>query len=195
MAGTGLALFVNGMLLTAEQTAEDTGRIFGLDAQLLFDVCVQGVAVFLLFIFLSYILINPVRKVLTDRQNKIEQDINSAAADKEEAARLKEEYDAKLKKADDEASDILNEARRKAVKNEERIVNEAKEEAHRIITGANKEAELEKSRVKDEVKQEIISVATVMAGKMVAGEMTDAKQNELIDQTLKEIGEDTWLNK
>ena len=39
-------------------------RIFGLDAQLLFDVLVQGLAVFLLFIFLSYVLIEPVKKVL-----------------------------------------------------------------------------------------------------------------------------------
>ena len=195
MAGTGFAFALNGMLLTAAEEASDAGRIFGLDAQLLFDVCVQGVAVFLLFIFLSYILINPVRKVLTDRQNKIEQDINSAAADKEEAAKLKSEYDAKLKTADDEASEILSEARKKAVKNEERIVNDAKEEAHRIISRANQEAELEKSRVKDEVRQEIISVATVMAGKLVAGEMDEAKHAALIDDTLKEIGEDTWLNK
>ena len=33
--------------------SEETGRIFGLDAQLLFDILVQGLAVFLLFIFLT----------------------------------------------------------------------------------------------------------------------------------------------
>ena len=41
--------------------SEETGRIFGLDAQLLFDILIQGLAVFLLFIFLTYVLINPVR--------------------------------------------------------------------------------------------------------------------------------------
>ena len=54
--------------------SEETGRIFGLDAQLLFDILIQGLAVFLLFIFLTYVLINPVRKVLEDRQNKIKDD-------------------------------------------------------------------------------------------------------------------------
>ena len=34
--------------------SEETGRIFGLDAQLLFDILIQGLAVFLLFIFLTY---------------------------------------------------------------------------------------------------------------------------------------------
>ena len=47
----------------------------------------------------------------------------------------------------------------------------------------------------DEVKQEIIGVATVMAGKLVEGNLDDAKQAELIDETLKEMGDNTWLNK
>ena len=78
----------------------DQGRIFGLDAQLLFDILIQGLAVFLLFLFLSYILIEPVKKVIADRQAKIKGDLDSAARDKEEAAKLKAEYDEKLKKAE-----------------------------------------------------------------------------------------------
>ncbi|MBP3621793.1 MAG: F0F1 ATP synthase subunit B [Lachnospiraceae bacterium] len=173
----------------------EPGRIFGLDAQLLFDILIQGLAVFLLFIFLSYILIEPVKKILNDRQNKIQNDIASAAKDREDAAKLKAEYDEKIKKADDEAGEILSAARKKAVKNEEAIVAEAKEEAARIINRANQEAVLEKNKVKDEVKQEIIGVATVMAGKFVEGSMDDAKQAALIDETLKEMGDDTWLSK
>lgn len=175
--------------------AENDGRVFGLDWQLLFDILIQGLAVFLLFIFLSYILIDPVRKVLEERREKIKNDVESAASDRAEAAKLKAEYDAKIKKADDEAGEILSAARRKAVKNEENIIADANAEAARIISRANQEAELEKSKVKDEVKQEIINVATVMAGKFVAGSMDDSKQAALIDETLKEMGDDTWLNK
>ena len=180
----------NGALL-----AESEGRVFGLDWQLIFDILIQGLAVFLLFIFLSYILIDPVRKVLEERREKIKNDVESAASDRAEAAKLKAEYDAKMKKADDEAGEILSAARKKAVKNEENIIADANAEAARIISRANQEAELEKSKVKDEVKQEIISVATVMAGKFVAGSMDDSKQATLIDETLKEMGDDTWLNK
>ncbi|MCM1084435.1 MAG: F0F1 ATP synthase subunit B [Clostridium sp.] len=175
--------------------AESDGRVFGLDIQLLFDILIQGFAVFLLFILLSYILIDPVRKVLEDRREKIKNDVESAASDRAEAAKLKAEYDAKIKKADDEAGEILSAARKKAVKNEENIIADANAEAARIISRANQEAELEKSKVKDEVKQEIISVATAMAGKFVAGSMDDSKQAALIDETLKEMGDDTWLNK
>lgn len=169
--------------------------IFGLDPQLLFTILIQGLAVFLLFVFLSYVLINPVRKVLEDRQNKIKSDLESAANDKEEAAKLKAQYDEKIKVAEDEAGEILTAARKKAVKNEESIVASAKEEAARIIGRANQEAELEKNKVKDEVKQEIIGVATVMAGKLVESNLDADKQAALIDETLKEMGDSTWLNK
>lgn len=73
-----------------ENVALLSGRIFGLDSQLLFDVLIQGCAVFLLFIFLSYILINPVRKVLENRQEKVKNDLESAAKDREDAAKLKQ---------------------------------------------------------------------------------------------------------
>lgn len=194
MTGIGFNTFLNaGAAVLTEEAGTD--RIFGLDAQLLFDVLVQGIAVFLLFIFLSYVLINPVRKMLEDRQRKIQEDIANARNDREEAAKLKAEYDEKIKNADAEAGDILAQARKKAVKNEENIIAEAKEEANRILSRAGKEAELEKSRVKDEVKQEIIGVATVMAGKLVQTSLDEAGQAKLIDEALKEMGDDTWLNK
>ncbi|MGN0150862.1 MAG: F0F1 ATP synthase subunit B [Wujia sp.] len=194
MTGTGFGTFINASVAVLSEEAS-TGRIFGLDAQLLFDILIQGFAVFLLFVFLSYILINPVRKMLEDRQAKIQNDIASAANDRDEAAKLKAEYDEKIKNADAEAGDILAAARKKAVKNEENIIADAKAEASRIISRANQEAELEKSRVKDEVKQEIIGVATVMAGKLVETSLDEAGQAQLIDDTLKEMGDDTWLNK
>lgn len=191
-----LGAYVNkSVALLTQDSADSAGRMFGLDMQLLFDVLVQGIAVFLLFVFLSYILINPVRKVLEDRKQKIKDDLDSASRDKEEAAKLKSMYDEKIKCADTEADEILAAARKKAVKNEEAIVAEAKEEALRITRRANQEAELEKNRVKEEVKQEIISVATVMAGKFVTEGLDDSAQAALIDETLKEMGDDTWLNK
>ena len=91
--------------------SEETGRIFGLDAQLLFDILIQGLAVFLLFIFLTYVLINPVRKVLEDRQNKIKDDLSHAATDRAEAEKLRAEYDEKIKNANSEAGEILSSAR------------------------------------------------------------------------------------
>lgn len=190
MTDLGILVRANASVL-----AETGGRIFGLDVQLLFDILFSGIAVFILFIFLSYVLFEPVKKVLNDRQEKIKNDIENAAKDKEEAETLKKEYDARVKNAENEASEIVSAARKKAIKNESMIVAEAKEEATRIITRANQEAELEKSRVKDEVKREIVEVATAMAGKFVDASLDDDQQTKLIDDTLEEMGDCTWQSK
>ena len=46
--------------------------LFNLDAQLLFDVVLLAIAVFFLFMLMSYLLFNPARKLLKDRQDRIE---------------------------------------------------------------------------------------------------------------------------
>ena len=57
---------------------------------------------------------------------------------------------------------------------------------------AEREIELEKEKMKDEVKQEMITVAQAMAAKVVAASMDEAKQAELLEDTLREMGDDTW---
>ena len=139
-------------------------------------------------------LFNPARKLLQDRKDGIARDIADAKKDKEEAEKLRLEYEAKLKDINKERDAILAEARQKALKNETKIISDAKEEAAAIIARANEEAELEKKKVADEVKQEMISVAAVMASKVVAANIDTTIQNTLVEQTLKEMGESTWLN-
>ena len=169
-------------------------RLFDLDFQLLHDTVLLAIAVFFLFMMLSYLLFNPVRKMLEDRKLKIKTDLDTAKTDKEEAAVLKSEYDEKLKNIEKEAEQILSEARQKALKNEARIVEEAKEEAARIVKRANEEAELEKKRAMDEMKQEIITIASMMAGKVVSASIDTTIQDTLVEETLREMGDSTWQN-
>lgn len=184
---TGLR--VTGILLEADP------YIFSLDAQLLFNVLIQGISIFILFALLSYLLFEPAKKMLKNRQDKIRNDIENAKQDKEEAARLKEEYDTKIKSVEKEAEAILSASRKKALKREEEITGEAKEEAGRILTRANQEIAMEQSKVKDEMRKEIIAVATLMASKIVEVSISEEQQNALLDETLKEMGDDTWQSK
>ena len=169
-------------------------RLFDLDWQLVADASLMIVAVFFLFLGMSYFQFNPARKMLNDRRDKIKNELESARNDKEESEKLKEEYTVKLKEINKEAEGILSEARRKAQQNGNQLIAEAKEEAAAILERARKEAELEKQKMSDDVKKEIVSVAALMAGKVVAASIDTTVQNQLIDETLKEIGEKTWLN-
>lgn len=179
------------ILLTAEQSMS---RLFDLDWQLVADASLMIIAVFVLFLLMSYFLFNPARKLMDNRKEKIRSELETAKQDMEEAGRLKQEYEARIKEIDKEAEAILSEARKKALSNENQIIAEAKEEAARILERARVEAELEKQKVTDEVKREIITVASLMAGKLVTASIDTAVQNQLIDETLKEMGEKTWLS-
>ncbi len=174
--------------------AEMEPRLFDLDFQLLADAVLTLIAVVALFFFLSYFFFNPAREFLNKRKARIKEEIEDAKKNQEDAAALKAEYEEKLKSIDKEAEGILSAARKKALDNEAAIVSKAREEAHSIVERANIDAEQEKLRVKDDVKKEIISVATAMAKKAVEGNMEVSVQDNLVDETLKEIGDGTWLS-
>lgn len=169
-------------------------RLFDLDLQLLHDAVLMIIAIFALFLIASNLLFNPVRELLKKRSDKIKNDLDTAAKDKEDALALKEEYTSKLKDIDKEAEAILSDARKRAVDNENRIVAEAKEEANRIIQRARTEAELEKQKAADDVKREMVVLASLMAGKVVKASIDTSVQDDIVNDTLKEIGENTWLS-
>lgn len=181
-----------GLILLSEEAG--MARLFDLDFQLLHDAALMIVAIFFLFLIASNLLFNPVRNMMQNRQERIANDLESAKEDKESAASLKLEYEEKLKDIDKEAERILSEARAKGLTNQNQIIAKAKEDAAAIIERANKEAELEKQKAADEVKREMIVLASMLAGKMVKASVDASVQDGLIDETLKEMGESTWLS-
>lgn len=184
LAGTGFML----------AAAEMEPRLFDLDLQLIADAALMIIAVFALFLIASKLLFNPVRDMMQKRQDKIKGELDSAAKDMADAAKLKADYESKIKNIDKEAETILSEARKKALANENKIVAQAKEEAARIIERAQAEAQLEKKKAADDMKREMIVIASMMAGKVVNSSIDTAVRDSLVDETLKEIGDSTWLS-
>ena len=180
------------MILATE--TEGLSRLFDLDLQLIADSFLMIIAMFFLFMFASHFLFNPVRKMLSDRQAKIKGELEQAAVDQKSAAQTRALYEEKLQQAGKEAEEILADARKRGMDNEARIVAQAKEEAAKIIERARVEAELEKQKMADEVKREMIAVASVMAARIVQANIDTNAQHQLIEETLKEIGDSTWLS-
>lgn len=169
-------------------------RLFNLDPQLLFDAVVLAISVFVMFAFLSYFLFNPVRDVLKKREDRVKSDIKTAEESREEALRLKADYEERIRNINTEAEGILADARRKALQNETKILEEAKEEAARILARAKQQTELDRKKAADDMKKEMISIASLMAEKVVRASLTADIQEQLVEDTLKEIGDQTWLS-
>ena len=111
---------------------ETSGRLFGLDYQLLFDAAITAINVFILFLLVSVILFNPVRNMLKKRQDKITSDRETAEKNREDALAMKAEYEEKLKAANKEAELILSDARKTAMHNEQKIIDEAKKKLQEL---------------------------------------------------------------
>ena len=160
-------------------------RLFDLDLQLIADSVLMIIAILVLFLVASYFLFDPVREMLAKRQAKIKDELDSAAKNKEDAEALRVQY---------EAEEILSDARKRALENENRIIAQAKEEAASIMERARVEAQLEKQKAADDVKREMVVLASLMAGKVVKASIDTTVQESLVNETLKEIGESTWLS-
>ncbi|MBQ4564380.1 MAG: F0F1 ATP synthase subunit B [Lachnospiraceae bacterium] len=167
-------------------------RLFGLDAQFIQDVIIMGINLFILVFALSYLIFNPARAVMNKRREKIASDLSTAKQEKEDAIALKADYEDKLTNINQEAEEILNAARKKALKQEEEIIARAKAEAAIVMARANTEIELEKKKAVDGMKQEMITIASMMAGKVVSASMNTEIQDKLVEETLSEIGDETW---
>ncbi len=85
---------------------------------MLFDTVPAGNCSIFPFMLMSYLLFNPARKLLKDRQDQDQVRLRYGHRRQKNAAALKAEYEAKLKDIDKEAEEILTEARQKAFKNQ-----------------------------------------------------------------------------
>ena len=89
----------------------------------------------------------------------------------------------------------MSQARRQAKLQEAEIISAAREEAVLIKDRARADIALERKKAMDEMKKEMISVASLMAGKVVSAQINTEVQDTLVEETLKEIGEDTWQSR
>lgn len=164
-------------------------RLFDLDVQLLFDVGLMGLSVFVLFLLLSKKLFAPARRLMAERQTGIAGRLENSRREWEEAHSQRQAYEEKLADIHRESEQILGEARERALADAAHIQREAKEEAVRILKRTDHEAELARERMLEEGKQEMIAVAALMAAKAAAIQINKELQEKLIEEALRELRE------
>ena len=144
----------------------------------------------ILYVFLKKLLFKPVKKMIDDRQNEIDDMYACADKSKAEAEQLRSEYDKMLAEAHVEKENILKNAQRAALLREEEIIKEANEKAARVIERANEEVALEKKRAINEVKDEVSDLALNIAAAIIERDINEKEHASLIDDFISNMGED-----
>lgn len=144
----------------------------------------------ILYIVLKKILFKPVKNMIDSRQSEVDVMYDSAHTAEESALKMKEEYEEKLGRAEEESEEILRTAQRKALLKEEDILKEANDKAQLILERAEAQIELEKKRAINEVKDEVSGLAVDIAGAIIERDVSREEHKALIDEFIDKIGEE-----
>lgn len=159
-----------------------------IDFNLIFTV----INILVLFGGLWLVLFKPVKKILKERQEEADREYDTAKQKQADADATKEKYDASLAEIDQTRKDTLDEARKKADEEYQRIIGHAEAQAKDITDRATTEAENQKKKILKSANEQIADMVVEAAGK-VAGSAEGADfDRSLYDEFLsKKAGDDS----
>ena len=132
----------------------------------------------------------PVMKIITERQQEIDDMYTKAGEAKEQAKLLRQEYEDKLSVATETSERLVKEAVARGQAREEEILRQANAEADAIRRKAGADIAQEKKKAINEAKDEISVIAMAVATKVVGRELGEADQAGLVDSFIDELGDE-----
>ena len=143
----------------------------------------------IVFLIMKKYIFKPVKKMIDERQQEIDDQYADADRSVKEAAALKEQYESRLAEANAESDEILKEAYRKAQLRDEEMLRQAQEQAAQTLRRAQEQVELEKKRAMNEIKEEVSVMAVDIAAAVLARDIKASEHSELIDSFIENLGE------
>ena len=129
----------------------------------------------------------PVLATLDERQTKIASGLQYADEMKAKLEAAQQESAASAKRAQVEASRIIDEARKSAKDFLDKQTQETAAKANDIIAKAQQAIELEKKKMLAEARTEIARLVVVTTQRVLAKELTDADRSRYNDSAAKEL--------
>jgi F-type H+-transporting ATPase subunit b len=149
---------------------------------------IVGLVAFAILFFFTWKWVLPrVRKVLEERQEAIQGEMERAEAERVEAQKLQEQYREQLAGAREEANRIIEEARRAAEQVRADIQAKAEQEAAATVARAQEEIRAERDRVFQELRGEVGEIAVGLAGRVVGESLDAGTHQRLIDEYIDQV--------
>jgi len=149
----------------------------------------QIVDFIILLIFLRLVAYKPLMKVLKDRQDYIEKNIAAAEQERQQAEQLRAGYEAEMRRARQQAQEIIQKATKAGEEQASEIIESAKSEAARIKEATLADIQREKEKAVAELREQVATLSVLVAGKIIGRQMTQDIQREMVQEFIKEAGE------
>ena len=142
-----------------------------------------------LLIFMKHFLVAPVRRILDERKQMIERDLDDAKDTRTQAEQLKEEYEASMGNADQEASKIIEDARARAGEEYNRILEQAKKDAAKKMEEADRTIALEREKAMSDLQAGVAGLAMTAAAKLLSEQAGPDRDRNLYNSFLAGLGD------
>ena len=149
------------------------------------------IAQVILFLVVYWVLnkyaFGPVLKMLTERRRRIEEGQHNAEKIKKQLAEAELRYQEVLRKANEQATRLLEEARTSSDAISQKQLQQAIKDAEGIIAKAQDTIVQERNKMVSEVKKEMVDLVVKTTAKVVGKVITPEDQKRLSEETAKQL--------
>jgi F-type H+-transporting ATPase subunit b len=185
LSTAALVLAVNAAVASAQDAPNGGGNLMSLQLNLMFWTLIIFV---LLYFILSKFAFGPITAAVESREKALEDAIAAAKRDREAAAELLAEHQARIDSARGEAQTLIAEGRATAEKMRADLLEQTRREQQDMLERARREIETEKTRAIGELRREAVDLALAGASKVIEQNLESAKNRQLVESYLASIG-------
>jgi F-type H+-transporting ATPase subunit b len=153
-----------------------------------YGLMVWTLVIFVILVFiLSKYAFGPITAAVVAREKALEDAINAAKRDREEAASVLAEHRAKLDALHGEGQKIIADARVAAERVRAELVEQAHAEQASMLARARQEIESEKTRAIAELRREAVDLAIAGASKVIEKNLDQDANRKLVESFLASV--------
>jgi F-type H+-transporting ATPase subunit b len=142
----------------------------------------------ILYIILRKFAFGPITAAVESREKALEEAIEGAKRDREAAAKLLQEHQARIDAARGEAQKLISDGRATAEKMRADMVEQTRKEQQDMLERARREIESERDKAIAQLRREAVDLALAGASKVIEQNLQTDKNRQLVESYLASIG-------
>ena len=156
-----------------------------LNAELIYTI----INIIILYLLMKKFLFKPVTDIIEKRQKGIENALEEAEKQKQQANELYCRYQQSISKMQQEGKEIVQQAKNRAEVEYEKLIADAKQEATQIKLSAEKSVAIQEQKAMEEARESIVNLALSMTEKLIEENNTAAADEKKLQEFLTQAGE------
>lgn len=146
---------------------------------------IQIINFMILLVALKMVLYEPMVTAITEREKRIRKNLDDAEAVNRQALALKQDYEAKLQDARQEAAGIVGQATREGERIKGERVEAGRHEAQLLMEKGRQEIEREREGAMTDVRGRVVDLSVQMATHLLRDSLDSDLQTRLVQQFVK----------